>query len=64
MGIDLIFKVALVGILVAILNAILNNSEREVEAMLTSLAGLIVILMMIISEIDHLFDAIRAIFNF
>ena len=63
MGIDLIFRVAAIGLLVAILNALLNNSDREVEAMLTSLAGLIVILMLIISEIDNLFDAIRTIFN-
>lgn len=61
--VDLIFKIAAIGIIVAVLNQLLIRSGREEQAMMTTLAGLIVVLMMIINEIDALFQAIKSIFN-
>ena len=63
MNIDLIFKIAVVGIIVAILNQLLIRSGREEQAMMTTLAGLIVVLMMIIQQIDMLFKTIKSVFN-
>ena len=63
MEIDLIFKIAAIGIIVAVLNQLLIRSGREEQAMMTTLAGLIVVLMMVIREIDALFDAIKTIFD-
>lgn len=62
-GVDLIFKVAAIGILVAVLNQLLVRSGREDQAMLTTIAGLIVVLLMIIEQISYLFDTIKNIFN-
>ena len=63
MNIDLIFKVAGIGIIVAVLNLVLKRAEREEQAMLTTLAGLIVVLMLIISEIQALFDTVKSVFG-
>ena len=63
MDIDLIFKVAGIGIIVAVLNLVLKRTEREEQAMLTTLAGLIVVLMLIISEIQQLFDTVKTVFG-
>lgn len=63
MNIDLIFKIAAVGIIVAVLNQVLIRSGREEQAMMTTLAGLIVVLMMIIQQIDTLFKTIKSVFN-
>jgi len=63
MNIDLIFKIAAVGIIVAVLNQVLIRSGREEQAMMTTLAGLIVVLMMIIHQIDILFRTIKSIFD-
>lgn len=63
MEIDLIFKIAAIGIIVAVLNQLLIRSGREEQAMMTTLAGLIVVLMMIIYEIKDLFDLIKSIFG-
>lgn len=63
MEIDLVFKIAAIGIIVAVLNQVLIRSGREEQAMLTTLAGLIVVLMMIIGEISTLFDTVKAIFD-
>lgn len=63
MEVDLIFKIAAIGIIVAVLNQLLIRSGREEQAMMTTLAGLIVVLMMIINEIDTLFQAIKSIFQ-
>ncbi|HAG13361.1 MAG TPA: stage III sporulation protein AC [Ruminococcus sp.] len=63
MEIDLIFKVAGIGIIVAVLNLVLKRAEREEQAMLTTLAGLIVVLMLIISEIQDLFDTVKSVFG-
>ena len=63
MNIDLIFKIAGIGIIVAVLNLVLKRVEREEQAMLTTLAGLIVVLMMIVNEIAALFDTIKTVFG-
>ena len=63
MNVDLIFKIAAIGIIVAVLNQLLIRSGREEQAMMTTLAGLIVVLMMIIQQIDALFEAVKSIFG-
>lgn len=63
MNIDLIFKIAAVGIIVAVLNQVLIRSGREEQAMMTTLAGLIVVLMMVIQQIDLLFKTIKSVFG-
>ena len=63
MGVDLIFQIAAIGIIVAVLNQLLIRSGREEQAMLTTLAGLIVVLMMIINQISILFDTIKTVFG-
>ena len=63
MEVDLIFKIAAIGIIVAVLNQLLIRSGREEQAMMTTLAGLIVVLMMIITEISTLFDTIKSVFD-
>ncbi len=63
MDIDLIFKVAGIGIIVAVLNLVLKRAEREEQAMLTTLAGLIVVLMLIITQIQDLFDTVKTVFG-
>ena len=64
MDVELIFKIAAVGIIVAVLSQLLIRSGREEQAMLTTLAGLIVVLTMIISQISSLFETIKRLFNF
>ena len=64
MNVDLIFKIAAIGILVAVLNQLLVRSGREEQAMMTTLAGLVVVLMMMVREISDLFDLIKTLFNF
>ena len=63
MEVDLIFQIAAIGIIVAVLNQLLVRSGREEQAMMTTLAGLLVVLMMIIREIDALFQAVKSIFS-
>lgn len=63
MNIDLIFKVAGIGIIVAVLNLVLKRAEREEQAMLTTLAGLIVVLMLIVNEIQDLFSTVKTVFG-
>ena len=63
MTVNVIFKIAAVGIVVAILNQVLIRSGREEQAMMTTLAGLIVVLMMVIKEIDMLFKTIKSVFD-
>ena len=63
MNVDFIFKIAAIGIVVAVLNQLLQRSGREELAMMTTIAGLIVVLMMIVTEISNLFDTIKSIFN-
>lgn len=64
MQVDLIFKVAAIGIIVAVLNQLLMRSGREEQAMMTTLAGLIVVLMIMITEISTLFSTIKSVFGF
>jgi len=63
MGIDLIFKIAAIGILISVLNQVLIRAGREEQAMLTTLAGLVVVLLMVIEQIDYLFETVKSIFN-
>lgn len=63
MDVDLIFKIAAIGIIVAVLNQLLIRSGREEQAMLTTLAGLIVVLSMIVGEISALFDTVKSVFG-
>lgn len=63
MDIDLIFKIAAIGIIVAILNQVLNKAERQEQAMMVTLAGLIVVLGMIVTQISALFDTIKSVFD-
>lgn len=62
MEIDLIFRVAGVGIIVAVISQLLKASERSEQAMMVTIAGLIAVLLMIIREIDTLFDTIKTTF--
>ena len=64
MQVDLIFKVAAIGILVSVLNQLLVRSGREEQAMMTTLAGLIAVLMIIVQEISELFDFVKSTFGF
>ena len=63
MDVDLIFRIAAIGLIVAILNQLLVRSGREEQAMMTTIAGLIVVLMMIITQIQELFDTIKSVFG-
>ncbi|MCI8386208.1 MAG: stage III sporulation protein AC [Acutalibacter sp.] len=63
MDVDLIFRIAAIGIIVAVLNQLLIRSGREEQALMTTLAGLIVVLMMIVQEIDALFQTIKSVFQ-
>ena len=62
MNIDFVFKIAAIGIIVAVLNQLLIRSGREEQAMMTTLAGIIVVLMMIISQISVLFETFKNLF--
>ena len=63
MKIDLTFKIAGTGIMVAVLNLVLKRAEREEQAMMTTLAGLIVVLVIIVQEIGGLFDTVKTVFG-
>lgn len=63
MGVELIFKIAAIGIVVSVLNQVLIRSGREEQAMMTTLAGLIVVLLMMLNEINYLFQTIKTIFD-
>ena len=64
MDIDLIFKIAAIGIIVSILNQVLSRSGREEQDTMTSLAGLVVVLMMLAQKIADLFDLVKTLFEF
>lgn len=63
MDVDLIFKIAAVRILVAVLNQLLVRSGREEQAMMTTLAGLVVVMMILVQEISGLFQLIKTLFD-
>ena len=64
MDVNLIFRIAAIGILVSVLNQVLSRSGREEQATMTTLAGLVVVLMMMVQEISDLFNLIKTLFNF
>lgn len=64
MEIDLIFKIAAIGIIVSILNQVLARSGRDEQATMTTLAGLVVVLMMLAQKIADLFDLVKDLFQF
>ncbi|MBQ1350094.1 MAG: stage III sporulation protein AC [Ruminococcus sp.] len=64
MDVELIFKIAAVGIIVAVLSQLLIRSGREEQAMLTTLAGLVVVLTLVISQISQLFSTVKRLFGF
>ncbi len=63
MDVDLIFKVAAVGILVAVLNILLQRSGRDEQALMTTIAALVVVLMIVVQKISELFSLIKTLFN-
>ncbi|MBR4869847.1 MAG: stage III sporulation protein AC [Oscillospiraceae bacterium] len=63
MEVDLIFKIAAIGIIVSVLNQLLVRSGREEQAMMTTLAGLVVVLMILVQEISDLFTLIKSLFG-
>lgn len=63
MNVELIFKIAAIGILISVLHQVLVRSGREDQAMLTSLTGLIVVLSMVVKEISDLFSSVKTMFN-
>lgn len=64
MDIDLIFKIAAVGIIVSILNQVLVRSGREEQATMTTLAGLVVVLIIVVQKVAELFDLVKGLFHF
>ena len=64
MDIDLIFKIAAIGIIVSILNQVLSRSGRDEQATMTTLAGLVVVLVMVAREISELFALVKQLFGF
>ena len=63
MDVDLIFKIAAIGILVAVLNQVLSRAGRDEQAMMTTPAGLVVVLMMVVREIAALFTLVKTLFQ-
>ena len=63
MDVDLIFKIAAIGILVSVLNQVLTRSGREEQATMVTLAGLVVVLMMIVQQISALFELVKTLFD-
>lgn len=63
MDVDLIFRIAAIGILVAVLNMLLSRSGRDEQALLVSIAGLVVVLVIVVREINELFELIRELFG-
>ncbi len=64
MNVDFIFKIAAIGIIVAVLSLVLSRSGREEQAMMTTLSGLIVVLLMLVQKIADLFSTIETLFGF
>ena len=64
MEVDLIFKIAAVGILVAVINILLQRSGREDQALMTSITALVIVLMVVVQKISDLFSMIKTLFGF
>ena len=62
-GVDLIFKIAAIGVLTAVLNQLLINSEKKELGLMVSITGLVVVLLMVIKEINYLFQTIKTLFG-
>ena len=63
MDVDLVFKIAAIGILVAVLNILLSRAGRDEQALMTTIAGLVVVLVLVIQKISQLFDLIKSLFS-
>ncbi len=63
MDVDFIFRIAAIGIIVTVLNQVLIRSGREEQAMLTTLAGLVVVLLMVVNAVAHLFTTVKDLFG-
>ena len=63
MDVDLVFKIAAIGILVAVLNILLSRAGRDEQALVTTIAGLVVVLVLVIQKISELFDLIKSLFS-
>ena len=63
MDVDLVFKIAAIGILVAVLNILLSRAGRDEQAIMTTIAGLVVVLVLVIQKISELFDLIKSLFS-
>lgn len=63
MEIELLFKIAAIGIIVAVLNQVLSRAGRDDQAMMTTLTGLIIVLAMVVKEISSLFNTVKTLFN-
>jgi stage III sporulation protein AC len=63
MDIDILLKIAGIGILIAVLNQVLTKAGREDQAMMVTLAGIVIVLTVIVKEISVLFDTVRTVFN-
>ncbi|MCC8075583.1 MAG: stage III sporulation protein AC [Clostridiales bacterium] len=63
MDVDLIFRIAAIGILVSVLNQVLTRSGRDEQATMVTLAGLVVVLMLVVQEISELFDLVKVLFD-
>ena len=63
MEVNFIFKIAAIGIIVAVLNQVLMRSGREEQAMMVTLAGIVVVLMMLVQQISALFDTVKSVFG-
>ena len=64
MNVDLIFKIAAVGMLVAVLNILLSKSGREEQALMTTIVGLVIVLVGVVQEVANLFGAVKSLFGF
>ena len=63
MDVDLVFKIAAIGILVAVLNILLSRAGRDEQALMTTIAGMVVVLVLVIQKISELFDLIKSLFS-
>ena len=63
MDVVLVFKIAAIGILVAVLNILLSRAGRDEQALMTTIAGLVVVLVLVIQKISELFDLIKSLFS-
>lgn len=63
MSVDILFKIAGIGILVAVLNQILNKAGREDQALMITITGLVIVLMVVVKEISGLFQSVRTVFG-